>query len=157
MSVNIKVRVFLRSRIGTTIVWNTDALNQDQREHYQVQIQRKGMFDWTRVEVVQPPAHSIQKIVADGKTMALMIPNLQNNLSESDEFLIKLIVGKETPEEVIVEVQEQHKPFVKARRIEMGNGEVVYAEPAIIVAIAPSVANDIASAVKRAIMDTKDK
>jgi hypothetical protein len=157
METGVKVRVFLRSRIGTTIVWNTDALSQDEREHYEVQIQKKGTSSWVKVDTQQPPPHSIQKITMDGKTMATMIPNLQNSLDERDEFLVKLCLGKTTVRETILEVEEQHMPFVKPKRIESDNGDVVYAQPSYIVALSPQAIKDVANAVKNAIIESKDK
>jgi hypothetical protein len=120
----INIRVYKRLPGGTILIWNTDLLNQEQREHSQVRIKR--MTDQSWVVPRTASSRDLGVVMTDTDTDSVAIMH-NEDLSEDTPFIAKIMFGRMEIREAAVKVagRNSHMPFIKPIRTDGG----VYAMP----------------------------
>lgn len=146
----IHVRVPLRSRIGTTIIWNTDSLTEEERKCVTVQVRLGADQSWFVPKTTQPPMQGNLAKLMDGHTGAIMIPHMvTGRIFDSTRFDLCLMFGREGKKNAFLEISplNAYTPFTKPKLIEV-DGQKVYTEPVYIAGFSQGALNQIATMLK---------
>jgi len=145
----LSVRVFKRSRIGTTLVWNSDVLTPEQKSCVKIEVRKPGEPEWSMVETKAPPPFDLSQF--NEPTDTTMIVH-GNGLDERAQFFVKISFGNDDVKSLTLEIMpldSGHDSFVKPKRVDLGNGQVVYSQPVFIAGISQDVVRQIASEVNK--------
>jgi hypothetical protein len=137
----INIRVYKRGYKGTILIWNTDPLTEDQRRRVKVNVKVDGSEQWEEPETGMPDTMRMGKIM-DGKTDTVTIMH-NDQLTAETSFSVKLDFGDGVEAFLDVEPKNQHKAYVKTERYQLSGGQFVYADPAYVIGIHPTVMEDL--------------
>lgn len=137
----INIRVYKRGYKGTILIWNTDPLTEEQRKNYVLSIKMEGSDVWTTPETGMPDTVRMGKIM-DGRTDTMMVMH-NEQLTADTPFSVRLSFGEDVEAYLDIEPKNQHKAYVKTERYQLPNGQFVYADPAYVIGIHPTIIQDL--------------
>jgi hypothetical protein len=147
---DVKIRVYMRSRVGTTLLWNTDVLTEEQKKFWILEARLSGGEPWFRPKVCAPIIKGpLEAMLKDGNTDGIMIPHqVTGRIDEKVGFEARILFGEPPSRESTIKVEPLHSyvPYQKPQRIEVDQ-RVVYAEPIYVAGVAKDVIDQIADAV----------
>jgi hypothetical protein len=151
----INIRVYKRGYKGTILIWNTDPLTDDQRRRVKVWIKPEGSETWEEPETGMPDTVRMGKIM-DGKTDTVTIVH-NDQLTADTSFSVRLAFGDGVEAFLDVEPKNQHKAYVKTERYQLANGQFVYADPAYVIGLHPTVIDDLKKSIVEEIRKLRDE
>jgi hypothetical protein len=150
----------MRSRVGTTLLWNTDVLDPDQRKNWILEARLNEGEQWFCPKICTPIIKDALQSVMDDNTAAIMIPHqVTGRINELTPFEVRITFG--TPPNIKdsylkIESQNSYVPYVKPQRFEVHN-RTIYAEPVYLMGLAPDVLDQIVTAVSNKLKSPKSE
>lgn len=150
MSNPVNLHVYMRSGVGTTLLWRTDVLTPEQKSEYKLEARLSPGEPWFLPKICEPMMRERLQELMDKDTDGIMIPHqVTGRINENVGFELRMTFGRgaETLEAFLkVESKNSYMPYVKPQRIEDGQ-RIVYAQPVYVAGVSPNVIDQIAEAV----------
>ena len=151
----INIRVYKRGYKGTILIWNTDPLTEDQRRNAKVLVRPEGFDNWIEPETGMPDTVRMGKIM-DGRTDTVTVVH-DDAFTAETPFSVKILFGDGIEAMLDVEPKNQHRAYVKTERYQLANGQFIYADPAYVIGIHPSIMEDLKRSLVEEIRKTMGK
>ena len=141
MTSKINIRVYKRGYKGTILIWNTDPLTEDQRRSAKIFVKPEGFDNWIEPETGMPDTVRMGKIM-DGRTDTVTVIH-DDAFTAETPFTVRIVFDGDIEAMLEVEPKNQHRAYVKTERYQLANGQFIYADPAYVIGIHPSIMEDL--------------